>query len=188
VSRKAESSTAASCRRKIRARDKRRNEHQYGQNRQYGRSIIDILAVVRDIDRADAFNKPLMLCGYSPLGENGIAGRRYFTKGGNRKTHHLHVYGAGHPNIAKHLNFKAYLMHHPDETSAYGKLKRRLAREYPDDVRAYQNGKNGGAHAGRSVAGWLLTRTGGFQAALLGAAGAVFLGGVILAGGMRSGE
>lgn len=45
-----------------------------------------------------------------------------------------------------------------------------------------------GQMTGPAVAGWLLTRTGGFQAALLGAAGAVFLGGVILAGGMRSGE
>ena len=103
--------------------------------------IIDILAVVRDIDKVDDCNERMMRCGYTPRGENGIAGRRYFTKGGIRRTHHVHVYEAGHINIARHLNFKAYLMHHPEEARAYGELKRRLAREFPDDVRAYQEGK-----------------------------------------------
>ena len=42
-----------------------------------------------------------------------------------------------------------------------------------------------GQMAGPAIAGWLSSQTQSFQAALVGAAGAVFLGGLLLAGGMR---
>ncbi|MBT2701308.1 GrpB family protein [Bacillus sp. ISL-40] len=33
--------------------------------------------------------------GYDPRGEQGIEGRRYFSKGGSNRTHHVHVYQNG---------------------------------------------------------------------------------------------
>ena len=107
----------------------------------FAKPIIDILIVVKHIDKVDEYNEPMIRNGYVPRGEQGIAGRRYFPKGGVQRTHHVHIYEAGNINIERHLNFKAYLMHHPDEARAYGELKLRLAQQFPDNVRAYQEGK-----------------------------------------------
>ena len=38
--------------------------------------IIDIMPVVRDISKTEAFNEGMIECGYTPMGEYGIAGRR----------------------------------------------------------------------------------------------------------------
>ena len=44
--------------------------------------IIDIMLVVKDINRADSFNEEMMGIGYEPMGENGIEGRRFFARAG----------------------------------------------------------------------------------------------------------
>lgn len=54
--------------------------------------IIDIMPVVRDITTIDNYNKEMGRLGYIPKGENGIPGRRYFQKGGDNRTHHVHMY------------------------------------------------------------------------------------------------
>ncbi|RXZ79447.1 hypothetical protein EBB07_23000 [Paenibacillaceae bacterium] len=51
------------------------------------------------------------------------------------------MYAAGNINVAHHLNFKTYLINHPEEAKAYGELKIHLAKQSPDDVHIYQNGK-----------------------------------------------
>lgn len=107
----------------------------------FAKPIIDILIVVKDILKVDEYNEQMIRHGYEPRGEQGIAGRRYFPKGGDRRTHHVHIYEAGNLNIERHLNFKEYLMNHPDEARKYGELKLRLAQQSPDHVREYQAGK-----------------------------------------------
>lgn len=57
--------------------------------------IIDILSVVRDIHIIDNNNDEMKKVGYEPKGENGIPGRRYFQKGGDNRTHHVHIYQLG---------------------------------------------------------------------------------------------
>lgn len=107
----------------------------------YAKPIIDILIVVKNIAKVDDYNEPMMRLGYQPRGEQGIVGRRYFAKGGDQRTHHVHIYEVGNRNIAYHLNFKAYLLNHPEEAKAYGELKLRLAEQSPDRVHEYQEGK-----------------------------------------------
>ena len=51
--------------------------------------IIDIMPVVKDVSRADGFNARFEEIGYEAMGEFGIAGRRYFRKGGDERTHQL---------------------------------------------------------------------------------------------------
>ena len=130
----------------------------------FAKPVIDILIVVRQIDKVDGYNEPMIRNGYEPRGEQGIAGRRYFPKGGDRRTHHVHIFEAGNPHIERHLNFKAYLMHHPEEARAYGKLKLRLAGQYPDDVRAYQEGKAAFcAELEKKAMRWAADRSGGME-------------------------
>jgi GrpB-like predicted nucleotidyltransferase (UPF0157 family) len=107
----------------------------------YAKPIIDIMVVVRDIEKVDLYNKQMSEIGYTPRGEQGIAERRYFTKGGDNRTHHVHVFQVGNINIKKHLNFKEYLMNHPEDAKKYGELKIKLAREFPDDTHKYQKAK-----------------------------------------------
>lgn len=107
----------------------------------FAKPIIDILIVVKDIIKVDEYNEQMILKDYKPRGEQGIVGRRYFPKGVDHRTHHVHIYEVGNINIEYHLNFKEYLMNHHKEAKAYGELKLHLAKQSPDNVRVYQNGK-----------------------------------------------
>lgn len=111
------------------------------------KSIIDILAVVKEIGFIDDLNGEFRKIGYEGKGENGIAGRRYFQKGGDDRTHHLHIYQIGSPEIERHLVFRDYLRSHPDVAREYGELKRNLSRQFPYDIDSYINGKEGLASA-----------------------------------------
>ncbi|MEH7375554.1 GrpB family protein [Neobacillus drentensis] len=104
----------------------------------YTKPIIDILLVVKNIEQVDIYNEKLKTLGYEPRGENGIIGRRYFPKGNEKRTHHLHIFQRGNENIKTYLNFKEYLINHPQDAQDYGELKIKLASLYPDDIHKYQ--------------------------------------------------
>lgn len=105
--------------------------------------IIDIMPVVRDIKNVDKYNKKMQEFGYEPKGENGIPGRRYFQKGGDNRSHHIHIYQVGSYEIKRHLAFRDYLQGHPEIKNSYGELKERLAQQFPYDIESYINGKEG---------------------------------------------
>ena len=89
----------------------------------YAKPIIDILIVVNNIDKVNLYNSEMASLGYIPKGENGIEGRRYFSKGKEKKTHHVHIFQVGNEHIKTHLDFKAYLINNPVEAKQYGELK-----------------------------------------------------------------
>ncbi|MGP4041122.1 GrpB family protein [Gracilibacillus sp. D59] len=103
--------------------------------------IIDIMPIVKDITNVGKFNEAMQEIGYNPKGENGITGRRYFQKGGDNRTHHVHIYQVGSSEIKRHLAFRDYLLNHPHEKKRYGDLKESLAQQFPYDVESYINGK-----------------------------------------------
>ncbi|SFL60776.1 GrpB domain, predicted nucleotidyltransferase, UPF0157 family [Paenibacillus sp. 1_12] len=108
----------------------------------YAKPIIDIMVVVKDISKVDSFNYEMQLLGYTPKGENGIPERRYFNKGGNARTHHLHAFQTGNENILRHLAFRDYLNEFPDKAKMYSELKLKLSKEFPTDITNYIDGKN----------------------------------------------
>jgi GrpB-like predicted nucleotidyltransferase (UPF0157 family) len=103
--------------------------------------IIDIMLVVSDINRIDEFNTPMVSIGYEPKGENGIPQRRYFQKGGDNRTHHVHIFQLGNFEIDRHLAFRDYLQAHPDIAKKYGDLKEDLSKRFPCDIESYIKGK-----------------------------------------------
>ncbi|WP_391202421.1 GrpB family protein [Psychrobacillus sp. L4] len=103
--------------------------------------IIDIMPVVRDINNIDAFNGAMIAIGYEPKGENGLPGRRYFQKGGDNRTHHVHIYEMDNPEIERHLAFRDYLRTYPEVANDYGQLKEMLAKQFPYDIESYIVGK-----------------------------------------------
>lgn len=103
--------------------------------------IIDIMPVVKNIECVDFFNEKMIHLGYEPKGENGIANRRFFEKGGDDRTHHVHIFERGNNDISRHLAFRDYLRSHSDVAKKYGNLKEELAKQYPLDVKSYINAK-----------------------------------------------
>jgi GrpB-like predicted nucleotidyltransferase (UPF0157 family) len=45
--------------------------------------------------------------------------------------------------VKRHLDFRDYLIAHPEEAQRYGSLKAELARQFPHDIFAYMAGKDG---------------------------------------------
>lgn len=106
--------------------------------------IIDMMPVVRDIERVESFNPAMVQLGYEPKGENGIPGRRYFAKGGDaNRSHHVHIFALDNPEVNRHLDFRDYLIVHPAEARHYAALKAELAQQFPYDILDYMAGKDG---------------------------------------------
>ncbi len=108
----------------------------------WAKSIIDIMPVVKDIGAVDALTEKMVELGYEAMGEFGIVGRRYFRKGGDSRTHHVHVFQVGSSDAERHLAFRDYLRAHPKEAKAYGDLKQSLARRFAESIEAYMDGKH----------------------------------------------
>ena len=109
---------------------------------QAAKPIIDIMPVVRSLTEADRATPALERLGYEYLGEFGIPGRRYLRKGGDERTHQVHIFACGDAaNINRHLAVRDYLRAHPAVREAYAVLKRRLAEQFPYDIDGYCDGK-----------------------------------------------
>lgn len=105
--------------------------------------IIDIMPVVKSIEKVDLFNKQMEQIGYESLGEFGIKGRRYFRKGAGNRTHQIHVFQIDNQiDIDRHLAVRDYLRTHSDDARQYGDLKEDLANEFPNDIQSYADGKD----------------------------------------------
>lgn len=106
--------------------------------------IIDLLVEVKNILAVDERNSSMELLGYEVMGEYGIAGRQYFRKNNRNsyRTHHVHAFVAGAAEVQRHLLFRDYMRAHSEDAQRYSELKRRLAKEYPTNGKAYTVGKN----------------------------------------------
>ncbi|HET7627295.1 MAG TPA: GrpB family protein [Bacillales bacterium] len=103
--------------------------------------ILDLLGEAESLEGIDAAEERLAALGYEARGENGIPGRRFFQKGGDARSHHLHLFRCGDANVLRHLAFRDYLCACPEVVRAYGQLKKRLAERFPADIEKYIAGK-----------------------------------------------
>lgn len=105
--------------------------------------IIDMLPVVYRIEAVDAFDIEFEALGYEVMGEFGIPGRRYFRKGAETPTYHIHIFQKSDAhNIGRHLAVRDYLRTHQADAAAYASLKLQLAAQFPWDIEAYCDGKD----------------------------------------------
>jgi len=104
--------------------------------------VIDILLEVISLDSLDEQNNQMTALGYSPRGEYGISGRRYFVKGGERRTHHVHAFEAGSMHIIRHLAFRDYLQRNGDIASQYADIKLSAAKHSQNSSEIYSQLKN----------------------------------------------
>lgn len=102
--------------------------------------VIDMICIVKDIEKIDSYNEQMASLGYDVAGEWGIAGRRLFRKGEENRTHHIHFYQKDNPQIERHLIFRDYLRSHPEEAARYSNFKEELAQRF-ENTSEYSPGK-----------------------------------------------
>ena len=104
--------------------------------------IIDILPVVKNILEVDRVTSEMENLGYEVKGEYGIAFRRYFQKGKDKRTHNVHVYEESDPEVSRYLKFRDWMRSHEEDAKAYSNLKMELATKFPNDILKYCFGKD----------------------------------------------
>ena len=83
-------------------------------------------------------NEEFVAIGYECMGEFGVERRRYFRKGGDNRTHQIHIFEqSNHKDINRHIAVRDFLRTHPDIALEYGELKMKLAFRFPDDIEGY---------------------------------------------------
>lgn len=105
--------------------------------------IIDIMPVVKDIEKVDQLQSQFEAIGYEYMGEFGMPGRRYLRKGGDERTHQIHIFEAcNQKDVLRHLAVRDYLRLHSKAQKRYGKLKKELAEQFPESIESYCDGKD----------------------------------------------
>lgn len=99
--------------------------------------VIDILLEVSDINELDTYHSAMAHAGYVARGENGIAGRRYFIKGGDQRSHQVHAFAVGDMQVLSHLAFRDYLRRNKDITEEYAEIKHATALLSRNDAHRY---------------------------------------------------
>ena len=104
--------------------------------------VIDILVVVKKMHMADGKIQEFLDAGYEYKGEYGVEGRRFYVKGGEQPTCHIHMFEEKCPkDITRFFSVSNYLATHEEERKEFEALKVRLAQEHAEDYDAYCKGK-----------------------------------------------
>lgn len=103
--------------------------------------IIDVMPLVHDIQAVETVTPALTVLDYIPRGENGIPGRRFFKRERGVIPVHVHTYAPGNLEISRHLDFRDYLIAHPQVAAEYARVKAEMARRFPHDIDGYVAGK-----------------------------------------------
>lgn len=96
--------------------------------------IIDIMPIVYNLEDVDKAATEFEKIGYEYMGEFGIPGRRYLRKGGDERTHQIHIFSEKSIyDIERHLAVRNYLRSHFAVCEQYASLKRWKGRNFPLD-------------------------------------------------------
>jgi len=107
----------------------------------YAKPMVDVLPIVKNLSLVDSLNRKFEALGYVCMGEYGIPGRRYYWKTKTNRTHNIHLFEQGSPEILAYLAFKEFMLAHDDYAQAYSLIKRNLAEVFSQDIENYVNGK-----------------------------------------------
>ena len=104
--------------------------------------IIDIAVGVLDFDKALGLNGVLEENGFIFRGQDHPGQYLYVCGNNDFRTHHIHVAIYDSEAWNDYLNMRDYLNCHENDARAYSELKKKLAKEYPDDRGAYTSMKS----------------------------------------------
>lgn len=105
--------------------------------------IIDIMLECATLDDKEKLSSLLGTLGYEKPRRQIIPHQSLITrKVAEDISFHLHIYEVGDPQIRRHVNFRDYVIAHPQVAQEYAELKAKLALIHRDDVFQYTLGKN----------------------------------------------
>ena len=105
--------------------------------------ILDFVMEVENLENVLSAMSAIEALGYLSKGEFGIPGRQFFTRDTDgERSHHLHVFQKGHPDIERHTIFRDFLRANPDAAREYEKLKEKLAKRFPKQSGDYTAAKS----------------------------------------------
>ncbi len=104
--------------------------------------IVDILIAVDDAYHLSRVEEKLIQLGYAPLHRQIIPHVSFITSKIDGIGFHLHIHERGSPQINRHVNFRDYLIAHPDIARSYADLKVKLANQFCNDRFSYVSGKS----------------------------------------------
>lgn len=109
--------------------------------------IIDIQIAVRSLEEMKIISVPvLQKLGYEYWENNPDTQRMFFAKGmppfGEKRSHHVHIVELTSKHWKDKINFRDYLIAHPDVANAYQALKLNLAQQYRSDRERYTTAKS----------------------------------------------
>lgn len=106
--------------------------------------IIDILAGVDSMARAESLVEPICRSGYTTSAEFNatLTDRKWFMRWAyGHRTHHLHVVVHGGIAWHEHLRFRDALRSQPELAASYALLKAQLAARHATDREVYTEAK-----------------------------------------------
>lgn len=103
--------------------------------------IIDIDVRLRAATDLPLAISRLASSGYEHRGDLGVPGREAFRPPADDFPHHLYVCPPDSQEYRRHIAFRDYLRTHPEDASAYARLKRNLAARLGDRREAYTQAK-----------------------------------------------
>ena len=103
--------------------------------------VIDMDVVVASRVSVPEAVARLGALGYAHQGNLGIEGREAFAAPPGLPAHHLYVCIQGGEALANHLALRDFLRRSPAAAAEYGRLKKALAAQFPEDVDSYVAGK-----------------------------------------------
>lgn len=102
--------------------------------------IIDMIIVLSSASTLQQMDLRIVSLGYVYEGLSG-RGRSAYRHPADLAAHHLFACEPDSPALVMPVTFRDYLREHPSWARRYGELKKRLAGDTPNDIRAYTEGK-----------------------------------------------
>ncbi len=108
-----------------------------------GKSCIDVLVMVNDLQDVEANIADMENLGFEYAGEFVMKGSRLFrVMKDNTLLANIHFFPVGHPHNKEMLDLRNYLRSHPEEVKAYSELKQELYAKYTNDYASYRKYKD----------------------------------------------
>ena len=105
--------------------------------------VVDIQVSVRSMVPRAAYADPLVQLGYRWGLDPWTDEHEFFSRDDSgRRAFHIHVCGEGSEWEQRHLRFRDWLRDHPEDATAYERLKRDLAEQHPRDPYTYTDEKS----------------------------------------------
>lgn len=109
----------------------------------YAKPIVDIAVALDDVQSVISHIGELAEYGIIYRGSDVPDQILFIIGEGNIRTHHIHIVKWQGKAWDNYIMFRDYMNSHPDKAAEYENLKRQLAASFPDNRRAYKEGKAG---------------------------------------------